>query len=49
MKVRSLPDAHNLELINYEGGQHTVGTEGNENIQELTDKLTATKQASGSP
>jgi hypothetical protein len=34
-------DAHNLELINYEGGQHTVGTGGNENIQELTDKLTA--------
>ena len=30
-----------LELVAYEGGQHLLGTGGNENIDELTQKLTA--------
>jgi hypothetical protein len=32
---------NNLDLITYEGGQHLVGTGGNENIDALTQKLIA--------
>ena len=39
--TKIVADNHNYELITYEGGQHLVGHSGNENIQELTDKLTA--------
>ena len=36
---KTLANAHNLELICYEGGQHLVGTLGNENNDTLTEKL----------
>ncbi len=40
-------DAHDLWLVTYEGGQHLVGTLGNENHQALTDKLIAANRDSG--
>ncbi len=33
--------SHAIDLITYEGGQHLVGSRGNENIEELTNKLIA--------
>lgn len=38
---KAIADAYGLWLITYEGGQHLVGSGGNENNQELTDKLIA--------
>lgn len=37
----TVAETANIELIAYEGGQHLVGTDGNENIDVLTQKLTA--------
>lgn len=37
----AVAESANLELIAYEGGQHLLGTGGNENIDLLTQKLTA--------
>ncbi len=40
-------DAYDLWLLTYEGGQHLVGTLGNENDQALTDKLIAANRDFG--
>jgi len=37
----AVAEANNLDLITYEGGQHLVGSAGNENITALTQKLIA--------
>ena len=37
----AVAEANNLDLITYEGGQHLVGSGGNENITALTQKLMA--------
>ncbi len=37
----SVASSNNLDLIAYEAGQHLLGTNGNENIDELTQKLIA--------
>ncbi|WP_084067757.1 hypothetical protein [Desulfocicer vacuolatum] len=42
---KALAMAHNLELICYEGGQHLVGTLGNENNDILTGKLLAANRS----
>ena len=39
---KEVANQHTLDLICYEGGQHLVGIGGNENIDELTEKLIAT-------
>ncbi len=36
---KQVSDSHSLDLISYEGGQHLVGTGGNVNINDLTQKL----------
>jgi len=41
LESKQVAGDHGLELITYEGGQHLVGTGGNENIEELTEKLIA--------
>lgn len=41
LESKQVAEDHGLELITYEGGQHLVGTGGNENIEELTEKLIA--------
>jgi hypothetical protein len=43
---RLLAEKYDTWLVTYEGGQHLVGTSGNENIQELTDKLIAANRDS---
>jgi len=43
---KTFANEHNLELICYEGGQHLVGTLGNENNDVLTDKILTANRSS---
>lgn len=44
---KEVAEDHGMDLICYEGGQHLVGIGGNENIDELTEKLIAANHDPG--